>query len=241
MFSPLLRTLAFWGTFYGTYHYARQDENTQQYVYPSYAILKKKVISDTWEKGFDGDRFSDSFEQYRKELWLELKSVWNWSSITIKDAFFCMITFHSAIFVWSIAGISLSLFVGNPEGFLEVDKANLLPMIFHTCRCLTVFIGFKGHQRKSQFWKANSRIGKDIENCRFSIFDQSGWFANELTFTLRFVCFGQVLRKMFTFTSSFVYGFAVLHDVSKFVSKSWVFLVKSKFEKSFSTPNIIDE
>ena len=77
MFSPLLRTLAFWGTFYGTYHYARQDENTQQYVYPSYAILKKKVISDTWEKGFDGDRFSDSFEQYRKELWLELKSVWN--------------------------------------------------------------------------------------------------------------------------------------------------------------------
>jgi hypothetical protein len=40
MYSPFLRTVAFWGTFYGSYHYARKDELTKQPVYPSYVILK---------------------------------------------------------------------------------------------------------------------------------------------------------------------------------------------------------
>ena len=78
MYSPLLRTIAFWGTFYGAYHYAKRDEVTQQHVYPSYAILRQKVLKDTWNKGFEGEAFQNSFDEYRKEAWLELKSLWNW-------------------------------------------------------------------------------------------------------------------------------------------------------------------
>ena len=77
MYSPFLRAVAFWGTFYGTYHYARKDELTQQHVYPSYAIFKQKVIKDTWSKGFEGESFQNSLNEYRKEAWLELKSIWN--------------------------------------------------------------------------------------------------------------------------------------------------------------------
>ena len=54
MFSPLLRSLAFWGTFYCTYQYAHRDENTQQHAYPSYVIMKQKIIQDQWNQGFNG-------------------------------------------------------------------------------------------------------------------------------------------------------------------------------------------
>ena len=53
MLSPLIRSIAFWGTFYGTYHYARKDELTHQHVYPSYVILKQKIICDSWKDGFE--------------------------------------------------------------------------------------------------------------------------------------------------------------------------------------------
>lgn len=77
MYSPFLRSVAFWGTFYGVYHYARRDEATNQHNYPSYVILKQKVIADTWTKGFDSETFNRSFDEFRKESWLELKSFWN--------------------------------------------------------------------------------------------------------------------------------------------------------------------
>ena len=54
MKSPIFRTITFWATFYGAYHYARRDEVSGQHVYPSYVILKQKIISDTWSKGIDG-------------------------------------------------------------------------------------------------------------------------------------------------------------------------------------------
>lgn len=76
MYSPFLRTVAFWGTFYGSYHYARRDPQTKQHVYPSYLILKQKLIKDTWNQGFDSAKFSESFALYRQEFWLELKSIW---------------------------------------------------------------------------------------------------------------------------------------------------------------------
>ena len=75
MLTSLPRTITFWLTFYGAYNYASRDQITGQHVYPSYAILKQKLISETWEKGFEGDRFTNSFDQYRNELWLELKSL----------------------------------------------------------------------------------------------------------------------------------------------------------------------
>ena len=75
MYTALPRAIAFWLTFYGAYNYASRDELTGHHVYPSYAILKQKLISETWEKGFEGDRFSDDFDLYRNQLWLEIKSL----------------------------------------------------------------------------------------------------------------------------------------------------------------------
>lgn len=75
MTSYLLRSVAFWGTFYASYHYARRDPVTRQHVYPSYAILKQKVLKDTWTNGFEGDSFSKSCSEFRTELWSELKSL----------------------------------------------------------------------------------------------------------------------------------------------------------------------
>ena len=70
MYSPLMRAVAFWGTFYCTYQYARKDPQTNQQTHPSYLILKQKLIKDTWSRGFDSERFSESFALYRQELWL---------------------------------------------------------------------------------------------------------------------------------------------------------------------------
>ena len=75
MRTTLPRTIAFWLTFYGSYNYASHDQLTGQHVYPSYAILKQKVFLETWEKGFEGDRFSNALDLYRNEAWLELKSL----------------------------------------------------------------------------------------------------------------------------------------------------------------------
>jgi len=43
-FSPFLRTLGFWSSFYIIYHYSRRNELTGRHNYPSYFILKEKVI-----------------------------------------------------------------------------------------------------------------------------------------------------------------------------------------------------
>jgi hypothetical protein len=52
MKTSLPKTIAFWLSFYGAYNYADREPVTGQHVYPSYAILKQKIVAETWEKGF---------------------------------------------------------------------------------------------------------------------------------------------------------------------------------------------
>lgn len=67
-YSPFLRQVGFWGSFYVFHCYARRDEATQQHVYPSYLILKEKVVKDIWKNGFH-DNIGKNLSQYTHELW----------------------------------------------------------------------------------------------------------------------------------------------------------------------------
>ena len=78
MYSPLLRAVAFWGSFYGFYHYARTNPQTKQHEYPSYLIFKEKVVKETWKNGWNGDHIQEQLSQYTSELWKEIKSMRNW-------------------------------------------------------------------------------------------------------------------------------------------------------------------
>lgn len=75
--SSFWRTVAFWCSFYGVYHYAKTDELTKQYVHPSYFILKQELIFDTWKGGFKEDMFYKSLNDFKTEAWNELKSLYN--------------------------------------------------------------------------------------------------------------------------------------------------------------------
>ena len=66
MAGPIVKAVAFWGSFYMMYHYARQDELTGMYTYPSYVIFKQKVIRDTWNNGINGEKLSDDLGQFRQ-------------------------------------------------------------------------------------------------------------------------------------------------------------------------------
>jgi hypothetical protein len=57
------RTVAFWGSFYGMYSYARRDEVSRQNTHPSYFILKQELIFDTWKDGFKEDVFYQALER----------------------------------------------------------------------------------------------------------------------------------------------------------------------------------
>lgn len=76
-YSPFLRAVGFWGSFYLFYHYSRRNEDTQRHVYPSYMILKEKIVKDQWKQGPDADRFQEAFSLYTGELWKEIKSINN--------------------------------------------------------------------------------------------------------------------------------------------------------------------
>jgi len=73
-YSPFFRALGFWGAFYVFQKYASKDENNNN-RFPSYLIFKQSVIADTWEKGYDSGRLSESFGKYSSELWSELKNL----------------------------------------------------------------------------------------------------------------------------------------------------------------------
>lgn len=75
-YSPFLRAVGFWGNFYVFYHYAQRDPVTNQYNYPSYLILKEKVIKEQWKNGINGDKFQESFGLYTSELGNEIKSLY---------------------------------------------------------------------------------------------------------------------------------------------------------------------
>ena len=72
-YSPFLRQVGFWGSFYVFHSYARRDPVTQQHVNPSYLILKEKVVKEVWNHGFS-DKLQDNFKQFTHELWNEIKS-----------------------------------------------------------------------------------------------------------------------------------------------------------------------
>lgn len=72
-YSPFLRQVGFWGSFYLHYNYARRDPRTQQYANPSYFILKEKVFKELWDYGFT-DKLEDGLSLYSHELWNEIKS-----------------------------------------------------------------------------------------------------------------------------------------------------------------------
>lgn len=75
-YSPLLRAIGFWGNFYVFYHYTQRDPLTNQYNYPSYLILKEKVIKEQWKNGINGDKLQESFGLYTTELFNEIKSLY---------------------------------------------------------------------------------------------------------------------------------------------------------------------
>lgn len=75
-YSPFLRQVGFWGSFYVFHCYARRDPATQQHVYPSYLILKEKVVKEAWRTGFN-EKLQENFSQFSHELWNEIKSLYN--------------------------------------------------------------------------------------------------------------------------------------------------------------------
>ncbi len=66
MAGPIIKAVAFWGSFYAMYHYARQNEATGTYSYPSYVILKQKIIKDSWNNGISGEKLSDDLGLFRQ-------------------------------------------------------------------------------------------------------------------------------------------------------------------------------
>lgn len=75
-YSPFVRAVGFWGNFYVFYHYAQRDPATKQYNYPSYLILKEKVVREQWKNGINGDKLQESMSLYSGELWNEIKSLY---------------------------------------------------------------------------------------------------------------------------------------------------------------------
>ncbi len=59
-YSPFLRSIGFWGSFYVFYHYGRRDELTGRYNYPSYLILREKIIKSQWKNGFNSDKLEEA-------------------------------------------------------------------------------------------------------------------------------------------------------------------------------------
>lgn len=77
-YSPFFRTIGFWGSLYVFQNYSSRNGETHRYNYPSYLILKEKIIKNTWNEGWNGDKLQASFSEFSEELWLELKSLIQW-------------------------------------------------------------------------------------------------------------------------------------------------------------------
>ena len=59
----------FWATFYLATKYAKKDPNTNQYVHPSYEILKQQLVIDQIRNGFNEENFSKAYSKFKKQLW----------------------------------------------------------------------------------------------------------------------------------------------------------------------------
>jgi len=51
-YSPFLRQVAFWGSFYVFYNYSSKDVETRRNRYPSYVIFKEKLVKGMWDDNF---------------------------------------------------------------------------------------------------------------------------------------------------------------------------------------------
>jgi hypothetical protein len=69
-YSPLFRTIGFWASLYVFQDYSSRNVETHRYKYPSYLILKEKIIKGTWNNGWNGDKLQASFGEFSDELWL---------------------------------------------------------------------------------------------------------------------------------------------------------------------------
>ena len=74
-YSPFVRSLCFWGSFYLFYHYSSRDPSTHKQRYPSYAIFKEKIIRDTWRDGFDSQKISTDFGHFTMAFKEEFKGL----------------------------------------------------------------------------------------------------------------------------------------------------------------------
>lgn len=153
-YSPFLRQVGFWGSFYLLHNYARRDPRTQQHVNPSYLILKEKVFKELWANGFT-DKLQDGFSLFSHELWNEIKSLKEWSicrNLTQNHhnphhAIFvlCIIIqccSRSAVLIGGLGEVGLSLFSWDDEGILEVFHTKFRPKLKQALRSFTILIGF---------------------------------------------------------------------------------------------------
>ena len=67
-YSPFLKSVCFWGSFYLVYHYSGRHPITNRQNYPSYAILKEKLIKAPFRDGFDGEKFWKDVSHFRIAL-----------------------------------------------------------------------------------------------------------------------------------------------------------------------------
>lgn len=74
-YSPFLRSICFWGSFYVVYNYSSRDPRTNRQNYPSYAIFKEKIVKDTWRDGYNGDKLSTDFGHFSRAIKGEIKGL----------------------------------------------------------------------------------------------------------------------------------------------------------------------
>ena len=74
-YSPFLRSVCFWGSFYLMYQYSGRHPITNRQNYPSYAILKEKLIKAQWRDGFDSDKFFKDVGHFRIALEEEVRNI----------------------------------------------------------------------------------------------------------------------------------------------------------------------
>jgi hypothetical protein len=74
-YSPFLRSICFWGSFYVFYNYSGRDPVTRSQKYPSYAIFKEKIVKDTWRDGFIGDKIQTDFGHFSKAFREEIRGL----------------------------------------------------------------------------------------------------------------------------------------------------------------------
>lgn len=76
--SPFLKSVIFWVSFYALHEYSGRDPYNNRQKFPSYAILKQKIILDTWNYGLDSDKLSKDWGHFTMAFRQEMKSLVKW-------------------------------------------------------------------------------------------------------------------------------------------------------------------